>query len=137
MKTAASIVALACAFANSAYAEPGGATGVSGVAITQGALKLEARTAVFESGALDSAAPGLGSARCFLRRISSELGRRSRSQWPSPALARSVAISAFEGAFEFARAGFDTAMMEHKRRLGEARCTGATLDDKLDPSAAT
>ena len=55
MKTAASIVALACAFASSAYAEPGGTSGASGVAITQGALKLEARTAVFEGGAIDGA----------------------------------------------------------------------------------
>lgn len=36
-----------------AYAEPGGTSGVSGVAVTQGAIKLEARSAVFDGGAVD------------------------------------------------------------------------------------
>jgi hypothetical protein len=53
MKAAAGVLALACAFAGAARAEPGGTSGVSGVAVTQGALKLEARTAVFNGGAID------------------------------------------------------------------------------------
>src|SRR6185312_14671601 len=55
MKTAASIVALMCAFASDAYAEPGGTSGASGVVVSQGALKLEARTALFQGGAIDGA----------------------------------------------------------------------------------
>lgn len=54
MKPAASIVALACAFASSAHAEPGGTSGASGVAVSQGALKLETRTALFDGGAVDN-----------------------------------------------------------------------------------
>ena len=53
MKTAVSIVVLVGAFAGNAYAEPGGASGVSGVVVSPGALKLEARTAVFQGGAID------------------------------------------------------------------------------------
>lgn len=55
MKRACSTLALACAFTGAAYAEPGGTSGVSGVSISQGALKLEARTVVFDGGAIDGA----------------------------------------------------------------------------------
>lgn len=55
MKLAPSIFALTCAFAGAAYAEPGGTSSASGVAITQGQLKFEARTAVYNGGDLDGA----------------------------------------------------------------------------------
>lgn len=47
------IFALASAFAGAASAEPGSTSGVSGVAVSEGVLKLETRTAAFEGGALD------------------------------------------------------------------------------------
>lgn len=47
------VFALACAVAGVAHAEPGGTSSVSGVSITEGQLKLEARTAVFNGGAID------------------------------------------------------------------------------------
>lgn len=53
MKLAAGTLALAAAFAGAAHAEPGGTSSVSGVAITQGAIKLEGRTAVFNGGEID------------------------------------------------------------------------------------
>lgn len=53
MRKAVGTFALACAVAGTAHAEPGGVSGVSGVSVTQGALKLEARTVVFDGGAID------------------------------------------------------------------------------------
>lgn len=53
MKQLTSTLAFACALAGVAHAEPGGTGSVSGVAISQGALKFEARTAVFNGGAID------------------------------------------------------------------------------------
>lgn len=53
MKTAVSTFALACAIVGAAHAEPGGVSGVSGVSVTEGALKLEVRTVVFEGGVID------------------------------------------------------------------------------------
>jgi hypothetical protein len=53
MKCARGVLAFLLAGAGAAYAEPGGTSGVSGVAIAPGVLKLEARTAVFEGGAID------------------------------------------------------------------------------------
>ena len=53
MKWAPGVLAITLASAGAAYAEPGGTSGVSGVAIAPGVLKLEARTAVFEGGAID------------------------------------------------------------------------------------
>jgi hypothetical protein len=51
MRLAAGLALIA--FAGAAHAEPGGTAGVSRVAVTQGELKLEARTAVFDGGAID------------------------------------------------------------------------------------
>src|SRR5262245_34135235 len=53
MRCATGVLAIALAGAGAAYAEPGGTSGVSGVAVAPGALKLEARTAVFQGGAID------------------------------------------------------------------------------------
>lgn len=55
MKTTASVLALACAFAGSAYAEPGGVSSVSGPTVREGETRLEARTAAYDGGALDGA----------------------------------------------------------------------------------
>jgi hypothetical protein len=55
MKRTASIVALACAFAGVAHAEPGGVSGVSGPTVRDGETKIEARTAAYDGGALDGA----------------------------------------------------------------------------------
>lgn len=57
MKSTIGIIALACGFAfvGAAHAEPGGTSGASGVVVSQGALKLEARSAVFDGGAIDGA----------------------------------------------------------------------------------
>lgn len=52
MKTTASILALACAFAGVAHAEPGGVSGVSGPTVRDGETKIEARTAAYDGGAL-------------------------------------------------------------------------------------
>jgi hypothetical protein len=53
LKKSASIVALACAFAGVAHAEPGGVSGVSGPTVRGGETKIEARTAVYDGGAID------------------------------------------------------------------------------------
>jgi hypothetical protein len=53
MRKAAELAAIACAITGVAHAEPGGTSSVSGVSITQAALKLEARTAVFNGGDID------------------------------------------------------------------------------------
>jgi hypothetical protein len=53
MSKAVGVLVLACAVAGAAHAEPGGTSSVSGVSITEGVLKLEARTAVFNGGAID------------------------------------------------------------------------------------
>jgi len=55
MKRAASVFALACAFAGGAYAEPGGVSSVSGPTVREGETRIEARTAAFEGGSLDGA----------------------------------------------------------------------------------
>lgn len=53
MKQAASVLALACAFATTAHAEPGGTSGVSGPGVSIGETSFEVRTAVFDGGAID------------------------------------------------------------------------------------
>jgi hypothetical protein len=55
VRTGASIVALACAFAGSAYAEPGGVSSVSGPTVRDGETRIEARTVAYDGGALDGA----------------------------------------------------------------------------------
>jgi hypothetical protein len=55
MKKTAPVIALACAFAANAYAEPGGISGVSGPTVREGDTRIEARTAAFEGGTLDGA----------------------------------------------------------------------------------
>jgi hypothetical protein len=53
VKRTASILALACAFATNAGAEPGGTSSVSGPTVTDGETSFEARAAAFDGGALD------------------------------------------------------------------------------------
>jgi hypothetical protein len=48
-------VALVCAFATPAFAEPGGVSSVSGPTVHEGRTTLEARTAAYDGGALDGA----------------------------------------------------------------------------------
>jgi hypothetical protein len=55
VKQTTSVLALACAFAGVAHAEPGGVSGVSGPTVRDGETKIEARTAAFDGGALDGA----------------------------------------------------------------------------------
>jgi hypothetical protein len=55
MKRTASVVALACAFATGAHAEPGGVSSVSGPTVRDGETRLEARTVAYDGGALDGA----------------------------------------------------------------------------------
>ncbi len=55
MKKTASVLALACAFAGAAHAEPGGVSSVSGPTVRDGETKIEARTAAYDGGALDGA----------------------------------------------------------------------------------
>lgn len=53
MKPSFFAFALACAVVGAAHAEPGGTSGVSGVAVSEGDLAVEARTAVFDGGDID------------------------------------------------------------------------------------
>jgi hypothetical protein len=55
MKRTASLLALACAFAANAHAEPGGVSSVSGPTVRNGETKIELRTVAFDGGALDGA----------------------------------------------------------------------------------
>lgn len=53
MKPFAAAATLAAAMAGVAHAEPGGTSSASGVAVSAGVLKLEARSAYFDGGAID------------------------------------------------------------------------------------
>jgi hypothetical protein len=55
MKKCASLIALACAIASPAFAEPGGVSSVSGPTVHDGDTKVELRTAAYDGGALDGA----------------------------------------------------------------------------------
>lgn len=55
MKWTPSLLALTCAFAGVAHAEPGGVSSVSGPTVREGETKIEVRTAAYDGGALDGA----------------------------------------------------------------------------------
>jgi hypothetical protein len=55
MRKAAPVLALACAFAGVAHAEPGGVSGVSGPTVRDGETKIEARTVAYDGGGLNGA----------------------------------------------------------------------------------
>jgi hypothetical protein len=93
MKKTAPIVALACAFAASAHAEPGGVSSVSGPTVRDGETRFEARTAAFGGGALDGAwAHRAQAGHSFTDWLQTTLNLRASQPDEDPAELRSIGL---------------------------------------------